>query len=422
MVSVLCGECEKLLKEGKKFSSFLKRDYYTAAISFIRAAECFQEKKIFNKAYHAAIQAIKCLEKTKDFDISDDIERTFEIAYNSAKNLEEEKFHNIRSRFFAFLLNYAHDLQLSKNFIEAAKKYEKAAEMTNESEKKKILGKAVECLKKAAETKIKTGKKEIAIKLLKHGKKLLREIGDQTTITEIDQKLQELGTIPVEAEISPPVDLKKEIFEEIAKTREEIGNKVEKAIEELKKTTKIKEIAKKPLKIEGEPTLLEKIRKKGKFFDKLSYVILQILRDECPKRSGIITLSDIVLLVNESRKENPLSSDIIFAALEILERDGLIPKIETLSSGVKIIPFIELTSDHKEILNIASEKGWTTIEEIVIKTGWSKEKALLTLKNMEKTGIAISQTTADKGTKWYFPALYKSGTRKADRDNNLHVI
>ncbi|OYT25546.1 MAG: hypothetical protein B6U95_09040 [Thermofilum sp. ex4484_82] len=228
------GECERLLREGKKFSSFLKRDYYTAAISFIRAAECFQENKIFNKAYYAAMQALKCLEKTKDIDVFDDIERTFEIAYNSAKNLEEEKYHNVRKRFLSFLLDYAHNLQLSENFIEAAKKYEKAAEIVDESERKNILNKAADCLKKATEAKIKTGKRETAIRLLKHVKKLLREIGDQTSIMKIDQKLQELGAIPIEAEIPSTINFQKEVFEGIEKLREEISGKIEKAIEELK--------------------------------------------------------------------------------------------------------------------------------------------------------------------------------------------
>jgi len=109
--------------------------------------------------------------------------------------------------------------------------------------------------------------------------------------------------------------------------------------------------------------------------------------------------------------ENPLPTDIIFTAIELLEREGLIPKVETLSSGVKIIPFVELTGDHREVLNIASEKGWTTVEEVVMRTGWSKEKALLTLRNMEENGIAISQTTIDKGTKWFFPALYQKSQK-----------
>jgi len=410
----LFEDCEKLLKAGKKFSSFLKRDYYTAAISFIRAAECFQENKIFNKAYYAAMQALKCLEKTKDIDVSDDIERTFEIACNSAKNLEEEKYHNVRKRFLSFLLDYAHNLQLSENFIEAAKKFEKAAEIADESERKNILKKAAGCLKKAAEVKIKTGKKETAIRLLKHGKKLLREIGDQTSIMKIDQKLQELGAIPIETEIPSTINFQKEVFEGIEKLREEISGKIEKAIEELKKTVKVEEAEKKTLKIEGEPTLIERIRKKGKFFDKLSYAILQILREECPKRGGIITLSEITLLVNQERMENPLPTDVIFTAIELLEREGLIPKVETLSSGVKIIPFVELTGDHREVLNIASEKGWTTVEEVVMKTGWSKEKASLILKNMEENGLAISQVSVDKGTKWFFPALYNKSQNSSN--------
>ena len=401
-------ECKKLFKEGDKFSSFLKREYYAAAISYIRAAECFLRKKVFKRAYDAALRAIECLERTRGVTVSDEFERAFEVAFQAAKALGNEEFNSVRERFFSFLVDYASSLEMSEDFISAAEKYMKVAEIVDESRRKEFLVKAAECFEKAAEIKVKANKKDAAVKLLQRGRELLLEAGDGISVRRIDQKLQKLGVISVTPRGSLTPKIGEEVYKGMEKIREEIVKKVEKAIDELKKTVmRVEGPLEKPLVVEGEPTLFEKIRKKGKFFDKLSYVILEILRDECPKRGGIITLSDIVLLVNKGRKENPLSSDIIFTAVEILEKNGLIPKVETLHSGIKIIPFIELSSDHREVLNIASEKGWTTIEEVIMKTGWSKEKALLVLRNMEESGLAISQTSVDKGTKWFFPALYK---------------
>ncbi|OYT26750.1 MAG: hypothetical protein B6U95_07060 [Thermofilum sp. ex4484_82] len=266
-------ECEEFFKEGEK-SSFLKREYYVAALSYMRAAECFLEAKLYKRAYVAAMRSIECLEKTRSVDVSDEYERAFEAAYEAAKFLDEKKLVSIRERFLSFLVGSASNLELSKDYIGAAEKYMKAAEIADKSKRSEILVKAVRCLEQAAEMKMRAGKRESALKLLQRAKELLLKFGGDDSIKRIDQKHGALMGVP---EVSLVLKVREEFYKSLGRMREEISERVDKAIDELRKmVSSVEDSAGKLLVVDGEPTLFERIRKKGKFFDKLGYAILEI--------------------------------------------------------------------------------------------------------------------------------------------------
>ena len=197
------------------------------------------------------------------------------------------------------------------------------------------------------------------------------------------------------------------IIKGIEEARKEIKRKINWAISTLQTMFKFPEPEEKFPLITGKPSFFERIRGKGKFYDKLSYVILKVLRDECPKRGGVITLSDIVLLINRGREDDPLTPETILTALKNLEKKNVIPRIKTLPSGAKIVSFspVELSNDHWTVLDLASSKGWVTLEEIILKTGWSTEKAQMVLEDLERTGIAVRDVKYERGLRWYFPSF-----------------
>ena len=197
------------------------------------------------------------------------------------------------------------------------------------------------------------------------------------------------------------------IIKGIEEARKEVKRRIEWAISTLQSLFKLPEPAEPFPLITGRPSFFERIRGKGKFYDQLSYVILKILKDECPKRGGIITLSDIVLLVNRGREDDPLTPDIVLTALKNLEEKNVIPKIKLLPSGAKVVSFspVELSNDHWLVLDLASSKGWVTQEEIILKTGWSTEKVQMVLEDLERTGVAVRDAKYEKGLRWYFPSF-----------------
>jgi len=202
----------------------------------------------------------------------------------------------------------------------------------------------------------------------------------------------------------------------IEEARKEIKRRIDWAISTLQSMFKFPEPEEKFPLITGKPSFFERTRGKGKFYDKLSYVILKFLRDEYPKRGGLITLSDIVLLMNKGREDDPLTPETILTALKNLEEKNVIPKIKTLPSGAKIISFspVELSNDHWAVLDLASSKGWVTLEEIVLKTSWSTEKTKMILEDLERIGIAVKDVKYERGLRWYFPSFASKAKLKGE--------
>ncbi|WP_287586966.1 EAP30/Vps36 family vacuolar-sorting protein [Candidatus Borrarchaeum sp.] len=175
--------------------------------------------------------------------------------------------------------------------------------------------------------------------------------------------------------------------EKVVRMREELGLPLEIGVYEEK----------------GKPRLFGK----DKYYDKLGLEALDILQKHKETSGGIISLAEIVLLVNKETPGVTISPDDINKALKRLEKADLVNIFELKSSDVKIVEFIPvgLSSDQNEVLELASINGWTTLEEVMMEKGWSKERSERVLKAFKDGGIARIDSSYARGTRYYFPGL-----------------
>lgn len=153
----------------------------------------------------------------------------------------------------------------------------------------------------------------------------------------------------------------------------------------------------------GKPRLFGK----DEYYDKLGLEALGILQKNKEASGGIMSLAEIVLLVNKETPGVTISPDDINSAIKRLEKADLVNVFELKSSDVKLVEFVPvgLSSDQNEVLELASSKGWTTLEEIMIEKGWSKERSERVLKAFKDGGIARLDSSYARGTRYYFPGL-----------------
>jgi hypothetical protein len=132
----------------------------------------------------------------------------------------------------------------------------------------------------------------------------------------------------------------------------------------------------------------------------------QALRE---KNGGVMTYAEIQLALEQGPLAGKVKADDIKKAVEILTDRELIPGPRKLDSGLLLICFfpIEISQDQNRILVIAGEKGWTTLEDVMVQTGWSRERAEIALKELQDSGISRYDPSYSSGKKWYFPGLTK---------------
>ena len=133
-------------------------------------------------------------------------------------------------------------------------------------------------------------------------------------------------------------------------------------------------------------------------------LIIKELKEE---NGGLMALSEVVLETNKRRPGMVIAPGYIVKAVEKLENEKLIPGIKKLKSGSEIVEFfpVSMTTDGMEILSVAAKKGWTTLEEVILKTEWNRERAKRALEALKKAGIARLDKSYSEGEKYYFPGL-----------------
>lgn len=157
------------------------------------------------------------------------------------------------------------------------------------------------------------------------------------------------------------------------------------------------------------PGLVERLTGRGRFYDELGLQILDIAKRRREATGGIMTLAEIVLLVNKQRQTS-VSQVNIAKAIQNLANAKLIPGIRKLPSGIRIVELVprELTNDQVAILSLASRTGHTTLEEVMTKTGWNRERSDAALKSLESVGAAKIDKSYVHGTRYFFPGLNPS--------------
>jgi hypothetical protein len=149
-------------------------------------------------------------------------------------------------------------------------------------------------------------------------------------------------------------------------------------------------------------------KKGGVDHEKLAILLLQKAQRLHETNGGIMTLAELQLsLLKDDVSSDRIRSEDIRKSIEILAERKLIPGFRKLGSGITIVCFfpIEISPDQNTVLAIAGEKGWTTLEEVTVRTHWSRERADITLKALEDAGVSRLDPSYSTGKKWYFPGL-----------------
>lgn len=153
------------------------------------------------------------------------------------------------------------------------------------------------------------------------------------------------------------------------------------------------------------------LEKKGKVdHEKLALLLLQKAQRLREKNGGIMTLAEVQIMTESAGLlSGKIGYEDIKKAIEILSKQKLIPGLKKLGSGLVIVHFfpVEVSLDQNTVLSLASEKGWTTLEEVMMITSWSKERAEVTLRELETSGISRPDPSYSIGKKWYFPGLLR---------------
>lgn len=169
------------------------------------------------------------------------------------------------------------------------------------------------------------------------------------------------------------------------------------------------------IRIKGKKGLWERfmefIRGRGRAKrERIRDAVLEIADAVRSEHGGVISLLELYQRLRKRVKDEAFSAGLVEDVINDMSREGLIPGVRTLGSGVKIVEFavIDYSQDAQRILEIASERGWVTPEEAAVRTGWSLDRVLNSLRALEEQGISRVDESYSGGQRWYFPGLMSS--------------
>lgn len=167
--------------------------------------------------------------------------------------------------------------------------------------------------------------------------------------------------------------------------------------------TLIVKIGGKRIKV-GEKVSTKEVKKAN--IESLTKLILEIGKN--PDIShGIMDLAQLFIEVNKKRMAtDPATIEEVEKALDILKDQKLISMRKT-EKKIVLIEFtpIDLTGIENTILELAAEKGWTNLEEVMQTCNLNVEIAEKQLEKLEQKDIAVVHKDRSTGKRWYFPGI-----------------
>lgn len=219
-------------------------------------------------------------------------------------------------------------------------------------------------------------------------------------LKELEQMIQTI------AELGSQAENFEKSYGEILEDMPELGEKVAAIASALGITLPS---VSKPAEVEDKPGLFERITGRGRFYEQLGLQILDLAKRRRRKTGGIMTLAEVVILVNKRRRHSVSQVDVA-RAIHHLTSAKLIPGLHKLKSGIKIVEFIprEFTQDQVIVLSLASRTGYTTLGDVMTQTRWNQERALAALQSLKDSGAAKLDKSYAQGTRYFFPGLTPS--------------
>jgi ESCRT-II complex subunit VPS22 len=150
-----------------------------------------------------------------------------------------------------------------------------------------------------------------------------------------------------------------------------------------------------------------KVFGKGKFEENLADLILEHGKNLRASSGGYISLANLYTAIKNQVPDIKFSVKDIEKACNRLKKQSLIEGI-IKRSGVKIVEFVPVTlsSDARQVFDLAVNKGYVTLEEVVLGTKWDQQRVMRVLESLVKQKIARKVSSLDTGDQYYFPGLY----------------
>ena len=145
--------------------------------------------------------------------------------------------------------------------------------------------------------------------------------------------------------------------------------------------------------------------RKGKYYDQLGNIVLKIVMtfDITSSTEPIAVRAIYSRLTDEYPRVRAEIQDLQ-KVLQTLDENGLLI-LKQDREGQYWVQLQPSETDTNIILNLAKEKGFIILEELVMITNWSIEEAVVEMDKFVKAGIAVKDTSYSTGIKYYFPGL-----------------
>ncbi|UCE13430.1 MAG: hypothetical protein JSV04_14760 [Candidatus Heimdallarchaeota archaeon] len=237
------------------------------------------------------------------------------------------------------------------------------------------------------------GLRRIEEKLTKEAemKRMAAELALKSLET-MSQKVHELHTELQALEERYQSDLKKnpKLAQRLMMVREELG---------LPRAIGIYEVSQKP-------GFVQRLHGQDEYHNFLALRILEIGNNLRNQTGGLLSVSELVLKLNDESQGITVAIADITKALDLLTKNGMIHKIIELA-GMKVVAFIDpkLSKDHQVILEQAARfHGQIGLTELIKETSWTLERVNQALSPLIRQKIAIKSETLD-GVVISFPGV-----------------
>ena len=123
--------------------------------------------------------------------------------------------------------------------------------------------------------------------------------------------------------------------------------------------------------------------------------------------AGLVPMQDVFDLVNTAILKGNIELKDLLKALKILKKKHVIDDLIEYDSGIVMVRFfpVEYTSDEVQVIGVAREKGFISLEDVCSALDWSQDRTLKTLESLEQSGVAKYTESILKGKQWFFPSL-----------------
>lgn len=226
-----------------------------------------------------------------------------------------------------------------------------------------------------------------------------------------EQALREKGTELAIKEIENAISSIKELSKTIATIEKKYKNELKSNPAITQKLMSLRDELGLPKELgmfekKDKPGLIDKLTGGG-FYEQLALHILDIGKKSMKETGGVMSFSELIKRVQDLYQGHVISISDIQKSLQVLQKNELISRIETLDSGFKVIHFVsqEFSPDMNEVLKLAHRNnGQLSREQIVLSTSWSLDRVDRVCEYLEKKQVAVKDESFE-GLIYYFPGI-----------------